>query len=155
MKTSELRKIIKEEITEALGKVRQPSDEEYELAKRFADSKGSKLGSIGVNKKDGSINIKIDDEKFILDKKGQLLKEGIFGSSPDREKRKLEDALDRFVKYSIENGDSEDEVLSTLEKKGRDAIDIYLGGKIDDDKLLNMYDDVMSNVSDQVMKRGK
>ena len=42
-------------------------------------------------------------------------------------------SLDRFVKYSIENGDSEDEVLSTLEKKGRDAIDIYLGGKIDDD----------------------
>jgi hypothetical protein len=74
MKTSTLRQIIREEISEALGKVRQPSDEEYELAKQFADSKRGKLGSIGVNKKDGSINIKIDDEKFILDKKGKELK---------------------------------------------------------------------------------
>jgi hypothetical protein len=74
--------------------------------------------------------------------------EGIFGTSYEKEQRKLEDALDRFVKYSMENGDSEDEVLSTLERKGRDAADIYLGSKISDDKLDNMFDDVMDNVPD-------
>jgi len=66
--------------------------------------------------------------------------EGIFGTSYEKEQRKLEDALNRFVKYSMENGDSEDEVLSTLERKGRDAADIYLGSKISDDKLDNMFD---------------
>jgi len=74
--------------------------------------------------------------------------EGIFGTSYEKEQRKLEDALNRFVKYSMENGDSEDEVLSTLERKGRDAADIYLGSKISDDKLDNMFDDVMDNVPD-------
>jgi hypothetical protein len=48
----------------------------------------------------------------------------------------------------MENGNSEDEVLSTLERKGRDAADIYLGSKISDDKLDNMFDDVMDNVPD-------
>ena len=74
---------------------------------------------------------------------GKLTNEGIFGTSYEKEQRKLEDALDRFVKYSMENGDSEDEILSTLERKGRDVVDIYLGGKIDDDKLDKMYTDVM------------
>ena len=77
---------------------------------------------------------------------GRLLKEGIFGTSSEKEQRKLEDALDRFVKYSIENGDSDEKVLNTIEKKGRDSISIYLGGKIDSDKLDKMYDDVMSNI---------
>ena len=79
--------------------------------------------------------------------------EGIFGTSYEKEQRKLEDALDRFVKYSMENGDSEDEILSTLERKGRDAVDIYIGGKIDGDTLLKKYDDVMSKVPDSVMQR--
>jgi hypothetical protein len=74
--------------------------------------------------------------------------EGIFGTSYEKEQRNLEDALNRFVKYSMENGNSEDEVLSTLERKGRDAADIYLGSKISDDKLDNMFDDVMDNVPD-------
>jgi hypothetical protein len=54
----------------------------------------------------------------------KYLAEGIFSSetSYEKEQRKLEDALDRFVKYSIENGDSDDEVLSILERGGRDAI---------------------------------
>ncbi len=78
---------------------------------------------------------------------GRLLKqnEGIFGTSYEKENRKLEDALDRFVKYSAENGDSEDEILSTLERKGRDAMDIYLGGKIDLDKLDGKEDQSQSS----------
>ena len=94
-----------------------------------------------------------DLRKFLAE--GRLTNEGIFGTSYEKEQRKLEDALDRFVKYSMENGDSEDEVLSTLERKGRDAIDIYIGGKIDSDKLDKMYTDVMSKVPDNVMQRGE
>jgi hypothetical protein len=69
---------------------------------------------------------------------GSYLAEGIFSSetSYEKEQRKLEDALDRFVKYSIENGDSEDEVLSILEREGRDAIAAHQGGLIDDEDLL-------------------
>jgi len=94
-----------------------------------------------------------DLRKYLAE--GRLTNEGIFGTSYEKEQRKLEDALDRFVKYSMENGDSEDEVLSTLERKGRDAIDIYIGGKIDSDKLDKMYTDVMSKVPDYVMQRGE
>lgn len=93
--------------------------------------------------------------EIIREEISKLKNEGIFGTSDEKEERKLEDALDRFVKYSMENGDSEDEILSTLERKGRDAVDIYIGGKIDGDKLLNRYDDVMSNVPDSVIQRGK
>ena len=94
-----------------------------------------------------------DLRKYLAE--GRLTNEGFFGTSYEKEERKLEDALDRFVKSSMENGDSEDEVLSTLERKGRDAIDIYIGGKIDSDKLDKMYTDVMSKVPDYVMQRGE
>ena len=95
-----------------------------------------------------------DLRKYLAE--GRLTNEGIFGTSYEKEERKLEDALDRFVKYSIEkNKDLEDEVLSTLQRKGRDAVDIYFGGKIDSDELLKKYDDVMSKVPDYVMQRGK
>ncbi len=95
-----------------------------------------------------------DLRKFLAE--GRLTNEGIFGTSYEKEQRKLEDALDRFVKYSIEkNGDFEDEVESTLEKKARDAVSIYMGGKIDSDKLDKMYTDVMSKVPDYVMQRGE
>ena len=94
-----------------------------------------------------------DLKKYLAE--NRLTNEGIFGTSYEKEQRKLEDALDRFVKYSMENGDSEDEVLSTLERKGRDAIDIYIGGKIDSGKLDKMYTDVMSKVPDYVMQRGE
>lgn len=93
--------------------------------------------------------------QIIREEISKLKNEGIFGTSYEKEERKLEDALDRFIKYSMENGDSEDEILSTLERKGRDAVDIYIGGKIDDDKLDKKYDDVMSNVPDSVIQRGK
>ena len=92
-----------------------------------------------------------DLKKYLAE--NRLTNEGIFGTSYEKEQRKLEDALDRFVKYSMENGDSEDEILSTLERKGRDAVDIYIGGKIDGDTLLKKYDDVMSKVPDSVMQR--
>jgi hypothetical protein len=92
-----------------------------------------------------------DLKKYLAE--GKLTNEGIFGTSYEKEQRKLEDALDRFIKYSMENGDSEDKILSTLERKGRDAVDIYIGGKIDDDKLDKKYDDVMSKVPDSVMQR--
>ena len=79
---------------------------------------------------------------------GSYLAEGIFSSetSYEKEQRKLEDALDRFVKYSIENGDSDDEVLSILERGGRDAIAAYQGGLIDDEDLLDRYDDTMDKI---------
>ena len=104
---------------------------------------------------------------IIREEISKLKNEGIFGTSDEKEERKLEDALDRFVKYSMEKKgftskstlkstiEIEEELLKTLEKKGRRAVDIYIGSKIDDDKLLNMYDDVMSNVPDSVIQRGK
>lgn len=44
----------------------------------------------------------------------------------------------------MENGNSEDEILSILQREGRDAVDIYIGSKIDNDKLNSMFGDVMS-----------
>ena len=78
-----------------------------------------------------------DLKKYLAESK--LTNEGIFGTSYEKEQRKLEDALDRFVKYSMENGDSEDEVRNTLERKGKDSIDIYMGGK--DDSTYNDPDE--------------
>ena len=99
----------------------------------------------------------LEDQGILkIQAEGRLTNEGFFGTSYEKEERKLEDALDRFVKYSIEkNGDFEDEVESTLEKKARDAVSIYMGGKIDSDKLDKMYTDVMSKVPDYVMQRGE
>ena len=95
-----------------------------------------------------------DLKKYLAE--GRLTNEGIFGTSYEKEERKLEDALERFIKYSMEkNGDSEDEVLSTLEKKARDEVSVYMGGKIDSDELDKMYDDVMGKVPDDVMQRGE
>ena len=68
-----------------------------------------------------------DLRKYLAE--GRLTNEGIFGTSYEKEQRKLEDALDRYVKYSMENGDSEADVLSTLEEYGMDAISNYMGGK--------------------------
>ena len=72
---------------------------------------------------------------------GKLTNEGIFGTSPEKEKLKVENALDRWVKYSMENGDSEEDVLKMGSKYLRDSIDAYLGSKIDSDELDKMYDD--------------
>ena len=105
---------------------------------------------------------KLELRQIIREEISKVKNEGIFGTSDEKEERKLEDALDRFVKYSMEKkGDSkstlekEDKLLKTLEKKGRRAVDIYIGSKIDGDKLLNRYDDIMSKVPDNVIQRGK
>ena len=87
-----------------------------------------------------------DLKKYLAE--GKLTNEGIFGTSYEKEQRKLEDALDRFIKYSMENGDSEEDVLKMGSKYLRDSIDAYLGSKIDSDELDKMYDDVMSKVPD-------
>ena len=81
-----------------------------------------------------------------LDRFREFTNEGIFSSetSYEKEQRKLEDALDRFVKYSMENGDSEDEVLSILEREGRDAIAAYQGGLIDDEDLDKEYELILN-----------
>jgi|CoawatStandDraft_6_1074263.scaffolds.fasta_scaffold22783_4 hypothetical protein len=71
------------------------------------------------------------------------VKEGMFSTSFDSEKRKIEDALDRWVKYSMKNGDSEGDVMSVGEKYLRDAVMVYIGGTISDEDLLDKYDDVM------------
>ena len=73
------------------------------------------------------------------------LNEGIFGTSFDKEKRKIEDALDRWVKYSMDNGDSEANLLSVLEKYAKDAVHVYVGGKISDEDLLDKHDDFASS----------
>ena len=61
----------------------------------------------------------------------QLIKEEIsewiFNTSFDKEKIKIKDAIDRWVKYSMENGDNEADVMSVGEKYLRDAIDVYRG----------------------------
>ena len=65
----------------------------------------------------------------------------IFDASPEKIDRKLEDALDAWVKYHMD---------SEVKQKGinmvKDAIDVYLGGKIDSYDLEDQFDDVMSKV---------
>ena len=51
---------------------RRPNDKEFELAQMFANEKKGSLDSIGVNRLNGDINIMIDDQGYILDKKGKL-----------------------------------------------------------------------------------
>jgi len=77
----------------------------------------------------------------------KITNEGVFGTSFEKEKRKIEDALERWVKYSMDNGDSEDDVLSVGGKYLRDAVSIYLGGKIDDEELDDLFKDVMSKIN--------
>ena len=83
---------------------------------------------------------------------GRLTNEGIFSTSPEKkkekEKIKVEDALDRRVEYSMESGVSEEDIIKMGRKYLRDSIDAYMGGKIDSDELDKMYDDVMSKVPD-------
>ena len=71
------------------------------------------------------------------------VKEGMFSTSFDSEKRKIEDALDRWVKYSMENGNSEGDVINVGKEYLIGAVDVYLGGTISDEDLLDKYDDVM------------
>jgi len=74
------------------------------------------------------------------------LNESLFGTSFEKEKRKLEDALDRWVKYSMENGDSEADVLSAGQEYLKDAIMVYVGGKSDSYKTLDRYDKIKKNL---------
>ena len=94
-----------------------------------------------------------DLRKYLAE--GRLTNEGIFGTSPEKEKLKVEKALDRWVKHSMENGDSEEDILKMGRKYLRDSIDAYLGSKIDSGELDKMYTDVMSKVPDYVMQRGE
>jgi len=74
------------------------------------------------------------------------LAEGMFSTSFDSEKQRIEDALDRWVKYSMENGDSEGDVMSVGEKYLRDAVMVYIGGTVSDEDLLDKYDNVMGKI---------
>ena len=94
-----------------------------------------------------------DLKKYLAE--GKLTNEGIFGTSPEKEKLKVEKALDRWVKHSMESGVSEEDIIKMGRKYLRDSIDAYLGSKIDSGELDKMYDDVMSKVPDYVMQRGE
>tara|TARA_Y100001972_G_scaffold107278_1_gene136303 strand:+ start:2627 stop:2896 length:270 start_codon:yes stop_codon:yes gene_type:complete len=70
-----IRKIIKESLKDRLGRLvpaRRPNKKELELANQFAKKQGGSLDSIGVNKFSGEINIRIDDQGYILDKDGNF-----------------------------------------------------------------------------------
>jgi len=85
-----------------------------------------------------------DLKKYLAE--GKLLNEGMFSTSYEGEQDKYEKALDRWVKYSMKNGDSEADVMSVGEKYLRDSIDAYIGGNISGEDLDDMYDDIMSKV---------
>jgi predicted RNase H-like HicB family nuclease len=70
----------------------------------------------------------------------------MFGNSPEKVDRKLEDALDAWVKYHMDSEGNESEVKQKGINMVKDAIDVYLGGKIDPDDLEDQFDDVMSKV---------
>lgn len=70
----------------------------------------------------------------------------IFGTSPEKADRRLEDALGRWVKYHMEAGKDEKTVKDLAAKFVQDAIDVHLGGKIDSDELDDMWDDVSSKM---------
>ena len=76
----------------------------------------------------------------------KYLAEGMFSTSFDGEQDKYEKALDRWVKYSMKNGDSEADVMSVGEKYLKDAVMVYIGGNIDDEDLLKRYDDTMNKI---------
>tara|TARA_R110000744_G_scaffold378699_1_gene495214 strand:- start:513 stop:920 length:408 start_codon:yes stop_codon:yes gene_type:complete len=65
----------------------------------------------------------------------KYLAEGMFSTSYDGEQVKVEKALDRWVEYSMEHGDSEADVMSVGENYLRDSIHAYIEGTIDDDDL--------------------
>ena len=73
---SQLRKIIKEELTLLNESTRRPSDSEFKLASKFAKKKGASIDAIGVDGKTGDINIKISKGNtsinFILDARGNV-----------------------------------------------------------------------------------
>ncbi len=71
----------------------------------------------------------------------------MFGNSPEKVDRKLEDALDAWVKYHMDSEGNESEVKQKGINMVKDAIHVYLGGKIDSDDLENQFDDVMSKVN--------
>jgi hypothetical protein len=85
-------------------------------------------------------------QQIIKEEISKVLNEGIFGTSFEKEKANIEKALDRWVAYSMSKGDSEGDVLSVGQQYLRDSIDAYLGGKIKDDDLDNMWDDTMSTM---------
>ena len=70
----------------------------------------------------------------------------MFGNSPEKVDRKLEDALDSWVKYHMDSEGNELEVKQKGINMVKDAIDVYLGGKIDSYDLEDQFDDVMSKV---------
>mgnify|MGYP003632070045 CR=1 FL=1 len=76
----------------------------------------------------------------------KYLAEGMFSTSFDGEQDKVEKAIDRWVEYSMKNGDSEADVMSVGEKYLKDAVMAYIGGNIDDEDLLKRYDDTMSKI---------
>lgn len=72
-----------------------------------------------------------DLKKYLVE--NRIKKEGLFGTSFEKEKEKIIKALDRWVAYSMSNGDSEADIMSVGAEYLRDSIDAYLGGKISDD----------------------
>ena len=71
----------------------------------------------------------------------------MFGNSAEKVDRKLEDALDSWIKYHMDSEGNESEVKQKGINMVKDAIDVYLGGKIDSDSLEDQFDDVMSKVN--------
>lgn len=71
----------------------------------------------------------------------------MFGNSPEKVDRRLEDALDAWVKYHMDSEGNESEIRQKGINMVKDAIHVYLGGKIDSDDLENQFDDVMSKVN--------
>jgi len=73
---SQLREIIREELTLLKESTRRPSDSEFKLASKFAKKKGASIDAIGVDGKTGDINIKISkgNKSFniILDVRGNV-----------------------------------------------------------------------------------
>jgi|15BtaG_2_1085339.scaffolds.fasta_scaffold04242_3 hypothetical protein len=65
----------------------------------------------------------------------ELQNEGLFGNSSEKENKRIQKALDRWVTYCMDEGDSEADILSVGQEYLQDSIDVYLGGKIDDNEL--------------------
>jgi len=82
-------------------------------------------------------------QQIIKEEISKVLNEGMFGTSAEKEKLNIEKALDRWVEYNMSRGDSEANILSVGRQYLRDSIDAYMGGKIKDDDLDDMWDDTM------------
>ena len=169
MKKSELLKLIKEELqgfSPQIGKTKGlTTDTLNKILKKIADDTEDEevtekkrpglWANINAKKKRGekASHGNSNAHKDAVAAGNAMKKEGMFSTSFDGEQDKVEKALDRWVKYSMENGDSEADVMSVGEKYLKDSIHAYIGGNIDDEDLLKRYDDTMSKVNKKVYKR--